>query len=410
MWRLLILLALMVAPLWGAQPSYQAQPKEAVDAAAAEHNNLGAQLASQGRLLEAVKEFRQAIKLVPNFVGAYYNLGRAYMQLKDYDNAAKSFAAAVQARPKYGDAWYQLGIAFQMQKAFAEAGKAYLTTLSFFPDDPDLLYRLGFVFVQEKDWAQAALYWGRLRNEYPDHPALSQVQQYLPHLYYNLGTARYADGATQEAKEAFLKAIDMNPQYGAAYYNLGLVYRDLEAFDEAQTVLEDALELQYDPQQVRSLLGHIYALKGSLKDAESLFQSLIKEGTPSLEPHRGMVTVRLMQKDLQRALVEALTVVANAPQDPSSFLLLAYVYEHNNDCERYGEGFQSDKAIKAYNRAIILDKKNISAHYNLGILYGRLGNWEASVKALKKAEEIDPSHPGVKKWLPDVQARYDQAQ
>jgi tetratricopeptide (TPR) repeat protein len=410
MWRSLILLALMVTPLWGAPPNYQAQPQETVNAAAAEHNNEGAQLASQGRLLEAIKEFRQAIKLVPNFVGAYYNLGRVYMQLKDYDNAAKSFAAAVQARPQYGDAWYQLGIAFQMQKAFPEAGKAYLTTLSFFPDDPDLLYRLGFVFVQEKDWAQAALYWGRLRDKYPDHPALSQVQQYLPHLYYNLGTAHYAIGATKEAKEAFLKAVDLNPQYGAAYYNLGLVYRDLEEFDEAQAVLEDALELQYDPQQVRSVLGHIYALRGSLKDAESLFQSLIKEGTPSLEPHRGLVTVRLKQKDLQGALVEALTVVANAPQDPASFLLLAYVYEHNNEGERYGVGFLSDKAIRAYQRASLLDKKNISSHYNLGILYGRLGDWESAVKALKKAEEIDPNHAGVKKWLPDVQARYDQAQ
>lgn len=410
MWRVWILLVIAVAPLWGAPPNYQAQPPETVNAAAAEHNNEGAQLASQGRLLEAVREFRQAVKLVPNFVGAYYNMGRAYMQLKEYDQAAKSFAAAVQVRPNYGDAWYQLGIAFQMQNTFAESGKAYLTALSFFPNDPDLLYRLGYVFIQEKDWAQAARYWGRLRDEYPDHPALSHIQQYLPHLYYNLGTMYYVNGATEEAKEAFLKTVDLNPQYGAAFYNLGLVYRDLEAFDDAQSALENALALQYDPQQVRSVLGNVYALKGSLKDAESLFQSLIKEGTPSLEPHRGMVTVRLKQKDLPRALVEALTVVANAPQDPASFLLLAYVYEHNEDCERYGAGFQSDKAIRAYNRAILLDKKNISAQYNLGILYGRLGDWEASVKALKKAEEIDPDHPGVKKWLPDVQARYDQSQ
>jgi tetratricopeptide (TPR) repeat protein len=410
MWVFFIVLALMGAPIWGAPPSYQAQPQETIDAAAAEHNNQGAQLANQGRLLEAVREFRQAIELVPNFVGAYYNLGRVYMQLKRYKDATQAFAAAVQARPNYGDAWYQLGIALQMQNAFSDAGKAYLSTLSFYPNDPNLLYRLGYVFLQEKDWAQAAQFWERLRDEYPDHPALSQVQQHLPHLYFNLGTQHYVNGATEEAKKAFLKTVDLNPQYGAAFYNLGLVYRDLEQFDQAQSALENALELQYDPQQVRSILGHVHTLKGSLKEAEALFQGLLKDGIQSSDPHRGLVTVKLKQKDLQGALVEALNVVANAPQDPASFLLLAYVYEHNGEGERYGYGFQGDQAIKAYKRAIRLNKHDVTPHFNLGMLYGRMGDWASSVKALKKAEEIDPSHVGVKKWLPDVQARYDQAQ
>lgn len=406
----LVVLLFVSAPVWSVPPSYQAQPQETVNTAAAEHNNKGARLANDGRLLEAVREFRQAIQLVPNFVSAYYNLGRVYMQLKRYDDASKAFAAAVQTRPDYGDAWYQLGIALQMQKAFKDAGKAYLSALALYPNDPNLLYRLGFVFIQEKEWIQAAHYWGRLHDEYPNHPALSQVQQHLPHLYFNLGTQHYANGAPKDAEKAFLKTLDLDPGYGAAFYNLGLVYRDLEQFDQSQSALENALDLEYDPLQVQSVLAHVYTLKGSLKEAEALFRNLLKEGKDPLSPHRGLVTVKLKQKDVASALLEALTVVANAPRDPTSFTLLAYVYEHNNDGERYGAGFQSDKAITAYKRAIRLDKNNVTPQYNLGILYGRLGDWESAVKALKKAEEIDPNHEGVKKWLPDVQARYDQAQ
>ena len=130
MWIIFLLIALPCTAILGAPPSFQAQPQETVDAAAGEHNNKGAQLANQGRLQEAVREFQQAIQMVPNFTGAYYNLGRVYMQMKAYDDAARAFAAAVQVRSNYGEGWYQLGIALQMQNQFSDAGKAYLSALS----------------------------------------------------------------------------------------------------------------------------------------------------------------------------------------------------------------------------------------------------------------------------------------
>jgi len=343
-------------------------------------------------------------------VGAYFNLGRVDMQLKRYKDASKAFAAAVQAQPNYADAWYQLGISLQMQNAFSDAGKAYSSALSYYPNDPNLLYRLGFVSVQDKDWAPAAQYWGRLRDEFPNHPALSQVQQQLPHLYFNLGTQHYEMGHAEDARRAFLKTLDLDQGYGAAFYNLGLVCRDLNQLDQAQSALEQALELQYDPVQVRSVLGHVYALKGSLKEAAALFDRMLDEGHQSLDPHRGLVTVKLKQKDFEGALVSALNVVTNAPRDADSFLLLAYVYEHNGEGERYGSGFHPGQAVKAYKRAIRLKKDDATSHFNLAMLYGRMGDWASSLKALKSAEAIDPNHAGVKKWLPDVQARYDQAQ
>lgn len=409
MWIFMILWALMSTSVWAVPPSYQAQPEEEVNSVAAEHNNKGAELANQGRTVEAVREFRQAIKLVPKFVGAYYNLGRVYMQMKEYDDAVKCFAMAVQIRPTYGDGWYQLGIAFQMLNAFEEAEKSYLSALSYFPNDPNLLYRLGFVSIQTKDWAQAAQFWGRLRDEFPDHPALTQVQQYLPHLYFNLGTRFYAEGQFQEAEKAFLQTLKLDGGYGAAYYNLGLVYRDLKQFEEAQKALDNALDLNHDTFQTQSVLAHVHELRGSLKEAEALFQKLAKDNPQSLEPNRGLATVKLKQKDFQGALVQALNVVANAPQDPLSYMLLAYVYEHNVQGERYGSGFMAEQAITAYKRAIRLNKNDVAPHFNLGMLYGRLGDWEASVKALEKAQELDPNHAGVQKWLPDVRERYEQA-
>ena len=125
-----------------------------------------------------------------------------------------------------------------------------------------------------------------------------------------------------------------------------------------------------------------------------------------LGSHRGLVQVMLRRGHINEALTGALNVVANAPKDPDSFVLLASVYEHNANGERYGPGARADLAVKAYQRALALDMSRVASHYNLGILYGRMGDWQPALDALKQAQALDPTHAGVLRWLPEVEARY----
>ena len=90
-----------------------------------------------------------------------------------------------------------------------------------------------------------------------------------------------------------------------------------------------------------------------------------------------------------------------------SFKLLAFVYEHNAEGKRYGPGFDADKAIHAYERGIEFESKDVVLHFNLSIIHGRLGNWEKSLMEMKRAHKLDPNHEGVKKWLPEVEMRYN---
>jgi Flp pilus assembly protein TadD len=43
-------------------------------------------------------------------------------------------------------------------------------------------------------------------------------------VYYNLAIAQRENGDFRKAEEAYLKSIKLNPNFAAAYYNLGVLY------------------------------------------------------------------------------------------------------------------------------------------------------------------------------------------
>lgn len=86
---------------------------------------------------------------------------------------------------------------------------------------------------------------------------------------FELGNSIVQSGQLQRAVEAYRKAIELDPDYQAAYANLGVVYYQLEQLDLAAQQYEKALEL--DPKD-----GDVAYNLGALK----LQQALLSGGQP----------------------------------------------------------------------------------------------------------------------------------
>lgn len=403
---------LLVQTAFGAVPNSgsQVQPQNEIDAQAAQYNNDGVQLANQERFREAIRAFQKAVALVPDFASAHYNMGLSFVRLQQFRDATQAFRAAVQSQPTYGDAWYQLGISLQAQHDFEGASKAYELALSRMPDSPTLLYRLGYVFLNLQNWPQAVMYWEQLTKEYPDHPAALSLQPYLPNLYFNLGTVRYSEHDLVGAEKALDLAVRLQPGFHEARYNLGLVYLAQEQYVRAIKTLRDVVTDQPNNLDVLLSLGKAYSASDSLAQAEKVLRNALNQWPNEMAIYRNLTDVLVRQGNIPEALADALTVVANAPQNPDGFKALAHVYEHNLQGERYGNGFAAEKAIRAYEHAIALDSTDVATHFNLGVIYGRLGDWAQAWQAFKRAQKIDPTYEGVVKWLPVVEARYEELQ
>ncbi len=65
------------------------------------HNNVGVLLARQGRLPEAIAAYQEAIRLNPNLAEAYNNLGVIYWQKSSLSEARRAFQEALKRDPRH---------------------------------------------------------------------------------------------------------------------------------------------------------------------------------------------------------------------------------------------------------------------------------------------------------------------
>jgi serine/threonine-protein kinase len=170
------------------------------------HNRLGRTLMLKGQPNAAAEEFRKAIE---QNGGAYpvaqFNLGVALQQTGDSDAAAAAYLEAIKAKGgSYPDAFYQLGVTYSAQGRWREAADALRKSIE--QDgarDPDAQLRLGYVLVKQEDYAGA---------EKVFRDALELRGGNLPYAHYNLGLLYEQTGRLQEAVAEFDTFLQQAPR------------------------------------------------------------------------------------------------------------------------------------------------------------------------------------------------------
>lgn len=118
---------------------------------------IGLQNSAKAEYSEAVDEFKQAIKLKPNYAEAHYHLGNAYFGLRRYDEALESYKKAVQIKPDYADAHYSLGILASMLSEYDLAITSFKAVTRLDPKNAKAYFSLGNVYNEKEDYEDAII-------------------------------------------------------------------------------------------------------------------------------------------------------------------------------------------------------------------------------------------------------------
>lgn len=84
----------------------------------------------------AIKDYDNAIRLMPDYASAYYNRGLAKSSIEQYENAIADYDTAICLRPDYPAAYNNRGVAKHQLGQYADAITDYDTAIKLKPDYP----------------------------------------------------------------------------------------------------------------------------------------------------------------------------------------------------------------------------------------------------------------------------------
>lgn len=180
-----------------------------------------------GRHADALKASKQAAKLRPEWAETYVNIGASSYALGQYKEAADAYKQAIRLEDSKADTQYALGLSLEKLNRTDEEILAYKRALALNPGHANAMEKLGMAYLKQKRFNESLA-------------AFEQLKIYKPEAktYNYIGESLIELGKDEEAADAFTTAVNYNPDFERARYNLGRAYVKLGNTAMAQVQYE----------------------------------------------------------------------------------------------------------------------------------------------------------------------------
>lgn len=235
----------------------------------------------QGDYNQAIEIYNKLIAMAPNIPDLYSNLANIYYIKGEFDLAISNYQTAITLNPNRS--WTSIiaqtmGFVYQENKTDPDAAiSAYQTAYVLTPEDIDIYVNLGSAFYDKEDYLNALSVYRQ---------AL-ELQPHNPKIHCNLGFLYWGKGDTEEAIKSYELAIKYDAAYDIAYNNLGVIYLDdLGRVNKAAELFDKAIESNPSYALAYFNLARATSIMGNKVEAAKLFQSAqeINKVTQEIDP------------------------------------------------------------------------------------------------------------------------------
>jgi tetratricopeptide (TPR) repeat protein len=237
------------------------------------YNWIGVCELQRGNYLAARDNFKQCIKIDPDYSIAFFNLGKTQYELEDYGDAAKNLEKAQELLPQDADIIRMLADIYYNTGSWDKSRILYEELFALNKRSERINYRLGDLYMRASQWNKAIIY---LNNFLELVPGSVEARKKIGIAYYNI--EKYAAavenfdkasktlwddkelmlyaaisanklGNSQKAREYAERAITLDKNYTRAYYQLATAYKALGQNKQSKETLAKVKDLEMNAVQ-----------------------------------------------------------------------------------------------------------------------------------------------------------------
>ncbi len=339
----------------------------------------------------AIHLWRDAISLDPKGSEAAYRLGKAYLELSQFDLARQEFNRVLRDSQRHQAANYYLGLlaasddhsaSVEYLRVAAEGDDREISNRA-----SEMLALLEDIAASEDD-AYVAAHLGRayLKLDAPslavaqlDRVITLQPDNYTARAY--IGYALFALDDLNAARDVLRQVTQQAPKHPLGHYFLGLLHRSEGYLPTALWEFKTSLKIDPSNAAVYAEIADTYQRMAQHVLAGDWYR-IATEVAPD-EPGFLILLAQFYVNVLPKAeegVTAARRAVAAAPDNAVAQDLLGWAL--------YLAG-ESPQALAPLERAVVLDPDFARAYYHLGVIYARLGRRADAVWAYQRAIDLD---------------------
>ncbi|HWX19941.1 MAG TPA: tetratricopeptide repeat protein [Candidatus Binatia bacterium] len=255
-----------------------------------------------------------------------------------------------------------------------------------------------------------------------------QINPKAEQAYASLGRHFYLKGHLEEAMDNYRKAIQFRPRSPYAWDGVGSVFARQRQFPQAIQAYETALRLNPDYVQARNDLAVVLDAVGRTDEAIHQYNEALRLDPTSAQAHNNLANILLVNGKVDEAVTHyrrALTINPNSTDALNNLgLVLADRKQYSEALACYGRaaelaprdaqprcklgdvltetGHVAD-ALGQYTEAVRLQPDCAEAHYGLGASLARLGRREEALPQLAEAVRLKPGYAEARRYLEQLQ-------
>jgi tetratricopeptide (TPR) repeat protein len=259
---------------------------------------------AKGLYGDAAIEFRNALRLDPRFVDAYYQLAQANLARHEWASAYGALEKTIELNPTRLDARLDRGRIYLAARQFRDADEEANFILKQDPKDVAAYQLLGAALIGEQKPDRALA-------------AFEKVTELLPNsssAYVNIALVEVSLHRWPDAERHLKKAVLVDSRDTQAYVDLANFYRIQNHTVEAEQVLQDGIAKNPAGTALYIDWASMLMSQGKKEDADALLDKLRKQPLDSADAATAIGDFYFQQKETSRALTEYQRGLSVAPK------------------------------------------------------------------------------------------------